>query len=182
MNLMFVTGKGGVGKSTMAFLFAIALDRVGKRIGIVDLDNQESLTAWLRDTEGFTFSDDPEITIIDVPPEINNPAVLEAIQRADRIIVPMAPSPAEIAPTRHSAGVILQHMKPGAKAWIVFNQVKKGTTYGRRLGAMAESMPLPAAQNFLTEREIYKHVLLDGWGGLDAAAKEEVTSLALEIQ
>lgn len=182
MNLMFVTGKGGVGKSTMAFLFAIALDRVGKRVGVVDLDNQESLTAWLRDTDGFTFSEDPEITIIDVPPEINNPAVLQAIPRADRIVVPMCPSPAEVGPTRNSANVILQHMKPGAKAWIVFNKVKKVTTYGKSLAAMAESMPLPASQNFLSEREIYKHVLLYGWSSLDAAAKEEVTSLALEIQ
>ena len=181
MNLMFVSGKGGVGKSTMAFLFAVALERAGKRVGVLDLDHQESLTAWLRDTEGFAFSDDPEITIIDAPPEIDNAEVLRLIPEADRIIVPMAPSPAEIGPTRNSAQVILKHMKPDAKAWIVFNKVKKVTTYGKSLVALAEGMPLPSSKNFLSEREIYKHVLLYGWSSLDAAAKDEVTNLVMGI-
>jgi chromosome partitioning protein len=182
MKLLFIQGKGGVGKSTLAFLFAIALDRVGKSISIQDLDPQESLTAWLKDTENFKFSQNGEITIIDTPPRIDDPLVLDAIRRADRIVIPTTPSPAELATTRHSAGVIAQHMRPDARALVVFNRVKKMTTYGKNLITMAENLPIPAAQNFLSEREVYKHALLDGWTALDAAAKDEVTSLALEIQ
>lgn len=166
----------------MAFLFAVALDRVGKKISVLDLDPQESLTAWLKDTEGFTFAQNGEITIIDTPPRIDDPAVLNAIARADRIIIPTTPSPAELATTRHSASVIAQHMRPETRALVVFNRVKKISTYGRNLEAMAKNLPIPAARNFLSDREVYKHALLDGWTALDAAAKDEVTSLALEIQ
>lgn len=182
MNLLFIQGKGGVGKSTLAFLFAIALDRVGKTISIQDLDPQESLTAWLKDTSGFKFADDGEITVIDCPPQIDHPAVVEAIAKADRIIIPTSPSPAELATTRHTCNVIAEHMPKSARALVVFNRVKKSSTYGKNLGAMAANLPLPAAQSFLSDREVYKHALLDGWSALDAAAKDEVTSLALEIQ
>jgi len=182
MKIIFVQGKGGVGKSTLAFLFAIALDRVGKSISIRDLDPQESLTAWLNDTENFKFSDNGDITIIDTPPRIDDPAVLKAISEADRIIIPTTPSPAELATTRHSATVIANHMNPNAKAFVVFNRVKKISTYGKNLATMAENLPIPAARSHLSEREVYKHALLDGWNALDAAAKDEITSLALEIQ
>lgn len=182
MKLLFVQGKGGVGKSTLAFLFAIALDRVGKSISINDLDPQGSLTAWLKDTENFTFRENGEITIIDSPPRIDDPFVLEAIAEADRIIIPTTPSPAELATMRHSAQVIANHMRQDARALVVFNRVKKVSTYGKNLETMSLNLPIPAAKNYLSEREVYKHALLDGWNALDAAAKDEVTSLALEIQ
>jgi len=60
--------------------------------------------------------------------------------------------------------------------------VKKISTYGKNLATMAENLPIPAARSHLSEREVYKHALLDGWNALDAAAKDEITSLALEIQ
>ncbi|RYG59052.1 ParA family protein, partial [bacterium] len=76
MNLLFVQGKGGVGKSTLAFLFAITLHKAGKSVQIRDLDPQKSLTAWLADTKGFILDPAGEITIINTPPRIDDPHVL----------------------------------------------------------------------------------------------------------
>lgn len=182
MKIVFCQGKGGVGKSTLAYLFALALSRVGKSISVTDLDPQASLNAWLKDTEGFVFAERGDITIVDTPPRIDDPNVIEAIKSADRIIVPTVPSPAELATAKHSANVVLAHKRPEAKAVVVFNRVKKNTTYGRNLEAMAKSLPLPIAKMGVGDREVFKHVLLDGWNALDSAAKDEIISLALEIQ
>lgn len=182
MKLLFVQGKGGVGKSTLAFLFAVTLHKAGKSVGILDLDPQKSLTAWLNDTEGFTVKPDGDIVVIDTPPRIDDPLVIEAIKDADRILIPTTPSPAELATLRHSAGIVASSRKAASKAFIVFNRVKKVSTYGKNLEALSRTLPLPAAKNSISDREVYKHVLLDGWSALDSAAKEEVMNLALEIQ
>ncbi len=182
MKLLFVQGKGGVGKSTLAFLFAVTLSKAGKSISVLDLDPQESLTAWLKDTDGFEFARAGDITIIDTPPRIDDPHVLKAVAEADRIIVPATPSPAEIATLRHTAEIIAKHKRAEAKAVIVFNRVKKASTYGRNLEAIAQNLSLSVARNSISDREVYKHVLLDGWSALDSAAKDEVMSLALEVQ
>lgn len=182
MKIVFCQGKGGVGKSTLAYLFALALSRVGKQISVLDLDPQASLTAWLQDTDGFVFADQGDITIVDTPPRIDDPRVIDAIKTADRIIVPTVPSPAELATAKHTANVVLGFKRPEAKAVVVFNRVKKNTTYGRNIDSMASSLPLPIAKIGVGDREVFKHVLLDGWNALDAQAKDEIISLALEIQ
>jgi chromosome partitioning protein len=184
MKILFVQGKGGVGKSTLAFLFAVTLHKAGKAISVTDIDPQKSLTAWLAETDGFIPKEDGagEVTIIDTPPRIDDLAVIEAIKKADRIIIPTTPSPAEIATLRHSTSVVQSIMKKTAKAFVVFNRVKKSSTYGKNLASLSQQLSLPVAKNFITDREVYKHVLLDGWPELDSQAKEEVMNLALEIQ
>ena len=64
---------------------------------------------------------------------------------------------------------------------ITFNRVKRGTIYARAVNGLGAKLPLPVTRSFLTERESFKHVLLEGWGALDSAARDEITSLALEL-
>ena len=183
MKLLFCSGKGGVGKSTLAFLFATVLHRVGKTVAVRDLDPQESLTAWLADSAGVTLRPGAaEIEIIDVPPRIDDPRVIAAIGEADVIVVPTIPSPAETAVARASATVVERYKRPDAQAVIVFNRVKRGTIYARAVDQLGAQLPLPVTRSFLSERESFKHVLLEGWPALDPAARDEITSLALEIQ
>jgi chromosome partitioning protein len=182
MRLLFCSGKGGVGKSTMAFLFAVTLHRVGKTISIRDLDPQESLTAWIEDAPDVRTVLNGDIELIDVPPRIDDTQVIGVIREADIIIIPTIPSPAETAVARASAAVIQQHKRQDARAVITFNRVKRGTIYARGVEELAVQMPLPVTKAFLSEREAYKHVLLEGWSALDPQSRDEITSLALEIQ
>ncbi|MES2572428.1 MAG: ParA family protein [Verrucomicrobiota bacterium] len=182
MKLLFISGKGGVGKSTLAYLFALTLSRVNKTISIRDLDPQESLTAWLDESPAVKIVANGEIVLIDTPPRLDDPIVLAAIAEADRIIIPTTPSPAEIAVARATANVVRNHKNKSCEAFVVMNRVKKGTLYARSLDKLMVGLALPVTKSCISDRELYKHVLLDGWRALDSAARDEITSLALEIQ
>jgi hypothetical protein len=43
----FVSGKGGVGKTTLGFLLGLALQRAERRVNFLDLDPQASLTSLI---------------------------------------------------------------------------------------------------------------------------------------
>lgn len=45
--IAFVSGKGGVGKTTLAFLLGLVLQRAGRRVAFLDLDPQASLNSLL---------------------------------------------------------------------------------------------------------------------------------------
>lgn len=182
MKILFAQGKGGVGKSTLAFLFAITIQKSGKTVGIRDLDPQKSLTAWLKDTKEFTLAAEGEVTIIDTPPRIDDRRVLAAIRAADRIVIPTTPSPADVATVHHSAAIVQENRQPSSKAFVVYNRVKKASTYGKNLEDLSANLPIPPARTVIHERELFKHVLMDGWPALDAAAREEIMNLVIEVQ
>lgn len=46
-GLVFVTGKGGVGKSAVAAAVSLVLSRAGQRVLLLEIDPRESLHAWL---------------------------------------------------------------------------------------------------------------------------------------
>ncbi|MCB1760025.1 MAG: AAA family ATPase [Gammaproteobacteria bacterium] len=107
--------KGGTGKSTVAFNLAIWLISTGRRVTVVDLDPQKSLTdaAVLRGEEGIvprvpvetgTFSEvrlpeNAEEIIIDVG-TADLGSFKQALMIADRILIPVTPSQADIWSTQ----------------------------------------------------------------------------------
>src|SRR3954465_13962041 len=52
--LSFVAQKGGSGKSTLVFCCAVAAEEKGKRVLILDMDEQGTLTAWYKDRDAET--------------------------------------------------------------------------------------------------------------------------------
>ncbi|MES2214410.1 MAG: ParA family partition ATPase [Pseudomonadota bacterium] len=114
--------KGGAGKSTIAAHLAVALFQQGKRVTLVDIDPQGSLTMWhsLREKQygkGYTginfisssgwrvgnaisqYKSHSDFIIIDSPPHTETEAK-GAIREADLVIIPMQPSPTDLWATK----------------------------------------------------------------------------------
>lgn len=114
--------KGGAGKTTIASHLAVALQQKGRRVAVVDIDPQGSLTHWHAEREklfgegytGLTFATasgwrvasevsrmkkNHDFIIIDSPPHTETEA-RTAIRSADLIVIPMQPSPTDLWATQ----------------------------------------------------------------------------------
>lgn len=114
--------KGGAGKSTVAAHLAVAFYQMGKRVSLIDIDPQGSLTMWheLREKQfgknytGIHFVSSSgwrvanaigqcksisDIIIIDSPPHTETEAK-SSIREANLVIIPMQPSPTDLWATK----------------------------------------------------------------------------------
>lgn len=110
--------KGGVGKSTIAAHLGVILKQKNKKVGLIDIDPQATLSRWHQAREdlfgkeytGFHFSAisgirvsneisnmklHTDYIIIDCPPHTDTETRI-AIRSADLILIPMQPSPTDL--------------------------------------------------------------------------------------
>jgi chromosome partitioning protein len=110
--------KGGAGKTTIAAHLAVSLAQTGKRVAIIDIDPQGSLTNWhsLREKKfgiGYTglnfvtsagwrvesaisnLRGNVDYVVIDAPPHTETESKT-AIRASNLIIIPMQPSPTDL--------------------------------------------------------------------------------------
>lgn len=185
MKIAFCSGKGGVGKSTLTLLFTAALSKAGRNIAVRDLDPQHSISNWVQSAEDCgqlaVDGENYEIEAIDLPPRLDDPSVIRAVSEADRVIIPCTPSPADMVAGKATAEVVRHFLKPGAKAFLCFNMVQRGTTLSSHVAKLAEEINLPALKNYISRRQCYQHAVVLGWKGLDSAAREELLKVVLEM-
>ena len=106
--------KGGVGKSTLATNVAAWFAHQGTRVALGDLDRQQSSRAWLalrpaglpRIEPWVLEPDEPlrapkgaAVSVLDTPAGLHAKALGEVLKLADRVIVPVQPSPFDIQAT-----------------------------------------------------------------------------------
>lgn len=99
MNIVFLDGKGGAGKTTLSVLFALALHDAGHRPAARDLGPQGTASKWLdlASQKGeFGKHEHPNATIFDTPPRVDSPELLKVARLADKILLISSPSPADI--------------------------------------------------------------------------------------
>ncbi len=193
--------KGGVGKTTVAAHLAVYWAGKGKRIGLIDTDPQQSLTAWynirkeLHDTATskieFSFSAgwrtstqvdrlrrDYDLVLIDSPPHAETVSRI-AIRNADLLVLPVQLSPMDLwamEPTLEQA------RREKTPAVLVFNRVPPR---GRMPEAIRDHIikeKLPIAVTALGNRQAFASSLMLGLGVTEAeprsVAAEEVAALA----
>jgi len=69
----------------------------------------------------------------------------------------------------------------GARLRLLFNGVQANTILARDLPALADRIGIEALKATISRRQCYQHAALIGWTALDAAAREEIFTAALEI-
>ena len=114
--------KGGAGKTTLAAHLAVAFTAARKKVAVVDIDPQQSLTMWYRlreermgdagagllvnqikgwrvRNEVQRLAEDHDVVIIDSPPHMETEARV-AVRSADLVLVPVQPSPMDVWATQ----------------------------------------------------------------------------------
>jgi len=111
--LAIINGKGGVGKTTTSTNLAVAAERLGLVVAILDLDPQPSSTLWADHREASSPAvvaaqaarlpvfikqarqQEADLIIIDTPPKAEGTAS-EAAAHADVILIPTPPKPLDL--------------------------------------------------------------------------------------
>ncbi len=192
--------KGGAGKTTVAAHLAVAWSQRGKRVAIVDIDPQGSLTQWHKIREerfgegytGLTFAAlsgwrvgsevarlrrNHDIIIIDSPPHTETEA-RTAIRSADFIIVPVQPSPTDLWATKATLELAKAENIP---VRVILNRVSANS---RLAPIIAAELP-DLAKSTLGNRILFAASLMEGRSATEvapaSAAALEIKALSEEI-
>lgn len=136
--------KGGTGKSTVAFNLAIWLLLKGKKTVVFDLDPQKTFTDVIdiREEEGY----EPSLDLLDNVSDLESyrtkrsevvvdigtadfESMKKAITLADRIIVPIPPSQADIWSTQRFLKIIKEETSSAKKKPEVLGFINRGDTH-----------------------------------------------------
>ena len=193
MRITFVNQKGGVGKSTAALLVGSALHAASCSVSLEDHDQQGSLSWWARQVGKLPVVSDGgdgagEIVIADTPGHLdlsapeNRSMMSNLLSKSDRIILVSEMSTLSI----HASGAmatLIGEVKPGgAKAYVLFNKVRKGTVVGQQdRTELAASIGLVPLQNFLPLCSVYEQAASFGWNVVTGKERETVVNLAMEV-
>lgn len=199
----FAQQKGGAGKTTLLTQLAVAWRAAARRVALIDLDPQRSLTAWVdaraRAAGGvldFAFWESSEwratgdirraageadLVLVDCP---GNADVLlrSAMRVADLVVIPTQPSAPDAWATRATLKMALRE---GAMARVAMNRVPTRGGPGEAVEALLQAEGADLAATRIGNRIAFANAFLDGAGVTDAAkgskAAEEILALAAEI-
>lgn len=180
MVIVFVNGKGGVGKSSLCFLNGLALVQAGKSVCIEDLDPQESITSWIV-PERDGFKKDGEYTLIDTRPVIDDESIHNAIRRADKVIIPASPSPGDLTALRATITVVNEFIKPTSKVFLALNMTKKNTNFTKEAKSNLEPLGVEILDTAIPDVQDIQRAVLKGWKALDAKSQTIILRQAIEI-
>jgi chromosome partitioning protein len=196
--------KGGAGKTTIAAHLAIALTAAKKKVAVVDIDPQQSLTMWYRMREE-RFGDagagvlvnqvkgwrtkneveklarDHDIVLIDSPPHMETEARV-AVRAADLVVIPVQPSPMDVWATRPTIDMARTEKSP---VLLVLNRVPPRAKLNEEMLAEVKKFGAKVARAKIGNRVVFASALSEGRavGEVQPSGKaaKEITALAKEI-
>lgn len=198
--------KGGSGKTTVAMQLAAGLALRGRRVGVADLDPQESASRWSESAAPDTpfpaavvrpqgAAEDLkrelrplvrhcDVLILDCPPSIENPFTGAALDLARLAIVPVVPSPTDLWSTRAIERLILER-KDKLTGALLPNRVTRTALCDDVLEVL-QDFELPILDAALSQRSAYALSAVRGssvfaLGRPALAAREEVERLVAAV-
>lgn len=176
--------KGGVGKSTLATNLAGWLARQGRAVMLGDLDRQQSARQWLAlrppqlpAIHGWEVLDGglvrpPKGTtdlVLDTPAGLHGKRLDAALKLADRLLVPLQPSPFDIAATHDFLRQVREHKRAGRlRIGLVAMRVKEHTHATEHLHEFLDALQLPLITH-LRDTQNYVHLAARGLTLFDVA-------------
>ena len=193
MVITLLNQKGGVGKSTVAYLVACALKAAQVDVAIRDGDPQGTLTSAVRRLGEVPLVSEHAAAIIiqDTPGHLDmqNRASREmtenAIRLSDRIVIVSEMSLQCIEASATTATFLKSCLTPTATAKVLWNKVRVTTGTGQQdKSALANAIGLPGMLNWLPLASCYEDAMSIGYAkalGDRAKQRRLIEALALEI-
>lgn len=196
--------KGGAGKTTLAANLAAAIAADGRRVAVVDIDPQASLSRWhalrmarktpanpvhLASIAGWRLAGELErlqrghqVLIIDSPPSVDTDARL-AVRSANLVLVPMQPSPPDLWAAE---GTLKLAAAEGRAFRILLNRAPAAGRLRAAVQAEIERQSLPIFTATLGNRTGFASAFAQGLGVSESApnslAARELAALLAEIE
>ena len=205
MIISVLNQKGGVGKTTLAVHIAMGLAQEGKRILLVDADQQGSALDWaaMRTIDARfpviglpkpslhrelpKMADNYDAIVIDGPPRVNDVA-RSAILASQLVLVPVQPSPydvwaaKEIIDLLHEASTFNENVKSA----FVINRKIVNTAIGRDVHEALADYHLPVFKAQICQRVPFAESAAEGKTVMEtepnSIASQEITALIKEIE
>ncbi len=199
--------KGGAGKTTLTAHLAVAWRQSGRKVAVIDIDPQGSLTSWFQtrvaavgddtglihsriggwrtEREAQRLARECDLVVIDSPPHAETEARI-AVRVASLVVVPVQPSPMDIWATQPTIDLGKQEK---VRCLLVLNRVPPRSKMTDELVGVIRGLLSPPsvdlADTRIGNRIAYAGALLAGRAATEidrgSTAATEMTALAEEI-
>ena len=196
--------KGGAGKTTLVAHLAVSWSGQGRRVALIDIDPQGSLTLWAQqrratrngDDLGFTFSQitgwrlaaeaerlgrEHDVVLIDSPPHAETEARI-AVRSSTMVIVPVQPSPMDLWATKPTLELAWAERRP---VFLVVNRMPARSRLASDMVEKLMALNIGVARSTLGNRVAFAETMASGRGVSEAEpgspAAVEIDALGQEI-